>query len=63
MTLDKDQATLYRKTMDQAKSQLYGVDAEMGKGGGKNRGPARETSGVRKVARSRCFMGGAAVPW
>lgn len=29
MTLDKDQATLYRKTMDQAKSQLDGVDAEM----------------------------------
>ncbi len=29
MTLDKDQTALYRKTMDQAKSQLDGVDAEM----------------------------------
>lgn len=29
MTLDKDQSTLYRKTMDQAKRQLEGVDAEM----------------------------------
>ena len=29
MTLDKDQTALYRKTMDQAKSQLDGVDTEM----------------------------------
>ena len=29
MTLDKDQTALYRKTMDQAKSQLESVDAEM----------------------------------
>ena len=29
MTLDKDQTALYRKTMNQAKSQLDGVDTEM----------------------------------
>ena len=29
MTLDKEQTALYRKTMDQAKNQLDGVDSEM----------------------------------